>query len=206
MHKRDPRYDILFEPVQIGPVTAKNRFYQVPHCTGLGWLQAAHGRGAARHEGRGRLGRGLYRVLLDSPEVGRPAPSLRLIVGPGRHQGARADDRAGARTRCARRSRTLGRWLAYDQPVHARGGDGCRPHAQRHRFPFQARRWTSPISARYAAGTGMPRCARNRPASTSSMSTPRTTTCWRTSCNPKPTRAAMSTAARWRIACAWCAN
>jgi dimethylamine/trimethylamine dehydrogenase len=25
--------------VQIGPVTAKNRFYQVPHCTGLGWLR-----------------------------------------------------------------------------------------------------------------------------------------------------------------------
>jgi dimethylamine/trimethylamine dehydrogenase len=36
---RDPRYDILFEPVEIGPVTAKNRFYQVPHCTGLGWLR-----------------------------------------------------------------------------------------------------------------------------------------------------------------------
>ncbi len=34
---RDSRYDILFEPVQIGPVTAKNRFYQVPHCTGSGW-------------------------------------------------------------------------------------------------------------------------------------------------------------------------
>ena len=33
---RDPRYDILFEPVQIGPVTAKNRFYQVPHCNGMG--------------------------------------------------------------------------------------------------------------------------------------------------------------------------
>jgi len=31
---RDPRYDILFEPVKIGPVTAKNRFYQVPHCSG----------------------------------------------------------------------------------------------------------------------------------------------------------------------------
>ena len=26
---RDSRYDLLFEPVQIGPVTAKNRFYQV---------------------------------------------------------------------------------------------------------------------------------------------------------------------------------
>jgi dimethylamine/trimethylamine dehydrogenase len=36
---RDPRYDILFEPVKIGPVTARNRFYQVPHCTGIGWTQ-----------------------------------------------------------------------------------------------------------------------------------------------------------------------
>ena len=36
---RDPRYDILFEPVRIGPVTAKNRFFQVPHCTGMGWLR-----------------------------------------------------------------------------------------------------------------------------------------------------------------------
>ena len=35
---RDPRYDILFEPVKIGPVTAKNRFYQVPHCTGMGYM------------------------------------------------------------------------------------------------------------------------------------------------------------------------
>ena len=33
---RDPRYDVLFEPVKIGPVTAKNRFYQVPHCNGMG--------------------------------------------------------------------------------------------------------------------------------------------------------------------------
>ena len=29
-------YDILFEPVRIGPVTAPNRFYQVPHCNGFG--------------------------------------------------------------------------------------------------------------------------------------------------------------------------
>ncbi|CUH48759.1 oxidoreductase [Ruegeria atlantica] len=33
---RDPRYDVLFEPVEIGPVTAPNRFYQVPHCNGMG--------------------------------------------------------------------------------------------------------------------------------------------------------------------------
>ena len=36
---RDPRYDILFEPMKIGPVTAKNRFYQVPHCTGMGYMR-----------------------------------------------------------------------------------------------------------------------------------------------------------------------
>jgi dimethylamine/trimethylamine dehydrogenase len=34
---RDARYDVLFEPVKIGPVTARNRFYQVPHCNGMGW-------------------------------------------------------------------------------------------------------------------------------------------------------------------------
>jgi dimethylamine/trimethylamine dehydrogenase len=34
---RDPRYDILFEPVKIGPVTARNRFFQVPHCNGMGY-------------------------------------------------------------------------------------------------------------------------------------------------------------------------
>lgn len=34
---RDPRYDILFQPQQIGPLTAKNRFYQVPHCNGGGY-------------------------------------------------------------------------------------------------------------------------------------------------------------------------
>ena len=33
---RDPRYDILFDPVRIGPVTTKNRLYQVPHCNGMG--------------------------------------------------------------------------------------------------------------------------------------------------------------------------
>ena len=34
---RPPRFDVLFEPVQIGPVTARNRFFQVPHCNGMGY-------------------------------------------------------------------------------------------------------------------------------------------------------------------------
>ena len=32
----DPRHAILFEPVQIGPKTLPNRFYQVPHASGFG--------------------------------------------------------------------------------------------------------------------------------------------------------------------------
>ena len=45
---RDPRYDILFEPVRIGPKTARNRFYQPGHCNGMGRLRP---RGHARMRG-----------------------------------------------------------------------------------------------------------------------------------------------------------
>ncbi|MCB2134347.1 MAG: FAD-dependent oxidoreductase [Rhodobacteraceae bacterium] len=53
---RDPRYDILFEPMRIGPVTAKNRFYQVPHCNGGGYRDpsaAAEMRGVKAEGGWG---------------------------------------------------------------------------------------------------------------------------------------------------------
>ena len=45
---RDTRYDILFEPVQIGPHKTRNRFYQVPHCTGMGYR---YPNSEARHRG-----------------------------------------------------------------------------------------------------------------------------------------------------------
>ncbi len=50
---RDPRYDILFEPLAIGPVTAPNRFYQVPHCNGMGrvYPNAMIGMRGAKAEG-----------------------------------------------------------------------------------------------------------------------------------------------------------
>ena len=38
---RDPRFDPLFQPLKIGPVIAPNRFWQVPHCTGMGYLRPA---------------------------------------------------------------------------------------------------------------------------------------------------------------------
>src|ERR1700743_3980420 len=36
MHSVDERYAALLERIAIGPVTAPNRFYQVPHCNGMG--------------------------------------------------------------------------------------------------------------------------------------------------------------------------
>ena len=36
---RNSRFDILFEPVRIGPVTAPNRFYQSPHAIGMGYTK-----------------------------------------------------------------------------------------------------------------------------------------------------------------------
>ncbi|MEU4454495.1 NAD(P)-binding protein [Nocardioides sp. NPDC023903] len=41
MGNPDPRHDILFTPIQLGPKTAPNRFYQTPHATGLGESAAA---------------------------------------------------------------------------------------------------------------------------------------------------------------------
>ena len=50
---RDPRYDILFEPVRIGPLTAKNRFYQVPHCNGAGYRDPSANAEMRRVKGEG---------------------------------------------------------------------------------------------------------------------------------------------------------
>jgi len=55
---RDPRYDILFEPVKIGPVVAKNRFFQVPHCNGMG-----HARPRAHAAMRGIKAEGGWAVV-----------------------------------------------------------------------------------------------------------------------------------------------
>jgi len=43
---RDPRHDILFEPIRLGPKTLRNRFYCTPQCNGAGsekpGMQAGH--------------------------------------------------------------------------------------------------------------------------------------------------------------------
>ncbi|MGR4001176.1 MAG: FAD-dependent oxidoreductase [Alphaproteobacteria bacterium] len=53
---RDSRYDVLFESVAIGPKVAKNRFYQVPHCNGMGYRDVSAGAEMRRIKAEGGWG------------------------------------------------------------------------------------------------------------------------------------------------------
>ncbi|MFN8185770.1 MAG: NAD(P)-binding protein [Gaiellales bacterium] len=76
---RDPRHDILFEPIRIGPKTLPNRFYQVPHCCGFGSekpLHQAHFRAVKAEGGWGAINIEYCAVSPDSDET--PFISARL--------------------------------------------------------------------------------------------------------------------------------
>ena len=72
-HARDPRYDILFEPVKIGPVTAKNRFYQVPHCNGGGYRDPSAAAEMRRVKSEGGWGV----IFTEQVEIHHSAPRSR---------------------------------------------------------------------------------------------------------------------------------
>ena len=74
---RDPKYDILFEPVKIGPVTAPNRFFQVPHCNTLG-----HGRPRAEAANRAVKAEGGWGVVCtQETEIHPSAETTPFIEG-----------------------------------------------------------------------------------------------------------------------------
>ena len=106
---RDPRYDILFEPVQIGPVTAKNRFYQVPHCNGRGYRDPSAVAEMRRVKAEGGWGGDLHRADRDPPHVRDHALHRAAAVGRRRHPGARA--------RWPTRSMSMARWPASSSPT-----------------------------------------------------------------------------------------
>lgn len=76
---RNPRYDILFEAVKIGPVTAPNRFFCVPHALGTG-NQMPHTRAAMREVraegGWGVINTGYCSIHPSSDDA--PLPNCRL--------------------------------------------------------------------------------------------------------------------------------
>ena len=76
---RDPRYDVLFEPVRIGPVQAPNRFYQVPHCNGMGFLRprmVAEMRGIKAEGGWGVVNTEYCSIHPSSDDLPQPYASL----------------------------------------------------------------------------------------------------------------------------------
>ena len=90
---RDTRFDILFEPVRIGPVTAPNRFYQVPHCTGMGYqlpATLAAMRGVKAEGGWGVVNTEYCSIHPSSDDVPHPFASL-WDEGDVRNMAAMAD-------------------------------------------------------------------------------------------------------------------
>jgi len=72
---RDPYFDILFEPVKIGPVTTKNRFYQVPHSCSMGAAMpntTAAMRGMKAEGGWGVVNTGLCSIHPTSDDLPYP--------------------------------------------------------------------------------------------------------------------------------------
>ena len=198
---RDPRHDVLFEPLQIGPKTLRNRFYAVPHCTGFGtekpgsqaWFRAMKAEG-----GWAAVCTEYAPVSWDSDEA--PYVSARLwdeddLAQPGGHV------RARARARRARGDRAHPHRRACHQPPVAAPLGGARPSSRATTSRTSCpRRWSSPTS-RASARTGCARpSARARRGSTSSTSTAGTATCRSSSSRRSTTGAPTSTAAPSRTA------
>ncbi len=151
---RSPRFDCLFEPVRIGPVTAPNRFYQVPHCTGMGHRRSrtlAAMRGVKAEGGWGTVCTefcSIHRTSDDEPfpyaalwddrhvrAMGRTADAIHAhgaLAGVELwHGGARSANHYSRETPLGVRSRPAG---VYD-PVQTRAMDksDIRQFRQRHR-------------------------------------------------------------------------
>ena len=197
----NPRYAPLFEPRQDRPGHRAEPVLSGATLHGHGPCPAAHACRDARHEGGGRLGRRVHRVLLDPSDLGRSALSVRLAVGRRRSRQSRGDGRRGACPRRARRHRALARRQLCREPRHAAGRRSACARCPRGRIPCSRSAWTSATSARLAAMASSPRRSAPRPrASTSSTSIRPTATWCRSSCHAASTAAPTNTAARSRTA------
>lgn len=115
----DSRYDPLFEPVGIRPLTAKSRLYQVPQATRMGYAMPQTRRNA-RGEGGMQLGRGVHGILLRPPKLREFVIRLRNPVRPGRCQGAGSDGRGCASAWRPRGNRTLACGPPFAKPDESR--------------------------------------------------------------------------------------
>ena len=148
---RDPRYDILFEPMAIGPVTAKNRFYQVPHCNGGGYRDpsaAAEMRGIKAEGGWGVI----FTEQTEMHHTSEITPFIELRLWedqdiPALRQDVGTDEdawRAGGHPACLfrhQRTESLHQGSAAradsaaDPHIHQRSGAGAGDGQDRYREP-----------------------------------------------------------------------
>jgi dimethylamine/trimethylamine dehydrogenase len=155
---RDPRYDILFEPVRIGPVIARNRFYQVPHCTGMGYRMPQTE--AAMREAKAEGGWGVvcteycsihpssdetplpYAALWDDEDVRSYALMAEAVHRHGALAGAELWHGGGESSNLYSREVTLGPWSqpAALDPVQCRAMDKADIRALRRWHAEAARR------------------------------------------------------------------
>ena len=79
MAAKNSPYALLFEPVKIGPVTAKNRFYQAPHASGMGFTYPDHA--VAYREMKAEGGWGVVcteECMIHASSDHSPSPHMRL--------------------------------------------------------------------------------------------------------------------------------
>ena len=172
---RDPRYDVLFEPVQIGPVTARNRFFQVPHCNGMG-----HRHPSAHAEMRGVKAEGGWAVVCtEEVEIHHSTDVARFVEGRlwddadiPMHE--RLVDE-GARARVAGRDRARPQRDDGRQPLRPRAADGAgAPAGADHRSGAGAADEQARHRRPAPLAPGRRSSARCGPATTSSTCTPPT--------------------------------
>ena len=199
---RDPRHDVLFEPVAIGPKTLRNRFYGVPHCTGFGSEKPGSQARFRGDEGRGRLGRGLHRGGARQPGLRLLAGGLRSASGTTTTSQPRPHVRGGP-SLTTRSPGSSSRTEAATRRAGNRAWPAIAPVAARERL-LLARRRQGDGAGRHPARAGRlgpgRRGARATSASTSSTSTAGTATCRCSSSRPSTTSAPTPTAARSRTA------
>ncbi len=200
---RDPRHDILFEPVQIGPKTLRNRFYagaplhrvRQEKPGSQAWFRAM------KAEGGWAAVCTEYALVASTPTTGRspyiPArlgrrgrrANLALMADEAHRFDVARRDRADSRGGHAGNAPVAGsrQWRRPSSPATTRR-TSC------------PRRWSSQTSGA-CTRTGCERpAARATAASTSSTSTAATATCRFSSFRPSTTSARTSTEARSRTA------
>jgi dimethylamine/trimethylamine dehydrogenase len=104
---RDPKYDILFDPVRIGPHTARNRFWQAPQCSGFGTDRPGMQAGHRAMKAEGGYGVVFTELICIAPETAQDpwdgpelwdandAANLRLMVDAVHEHGALAGAELG---------------------------------------------------------------------------------------------------------------